>query len=396
MRISGIDIYRYLKPFEIEFHSSHTKRNNPDSLIIKIDFENGLYGLGEAVPRHYVTGEDCTTVASVIHDCFVPVLFSNEIKTRRDVIGLLEELENECGKSKVTSYNSALCAIEIALLDALGKLSSVPIGDFLGPTLRENIEYSVSVPFLSTETIMELYPMVKQFNFKHVKILLVKDESKNLERVGLIRSLLGDEVNLQVEANGSWTLREALSNIENLKDFNINAVEQPLPVGDLDSLIELRKNIDIPIVLDESICDLADAAEIMDMGAFDIINLKLSKCGGLIRSKEIADLASSHNIKCQLGSHVGETAILTNAGVHFAMTVPNVSHFAGSSFLLFQRSKREEKSQQENMNNGYALDRYGLGLETGGDRIIKDSRLMVSLNHGSGKKMSLIRGADPI
>ncbi|MFC1884432.1 enolase C-terminal domain-like protein [Thermodesulfobacteriota bacterium] len=140
------------------------------------------------------------------------------------------------------------------------------------------------------------------------------------------------------------------------------------------------------MTLDEYICSLNDARKLIEIGTFDIINIKLSKCGGLIRSKEIADLAHSHNIECQLGAHVGETAMLSTAGIHFAMTVQNISHFAGTSFLLFRDLYQTMVSDEEDMNDNYAVNRFGLGMKSGHDTLLEDSRLVVSVDHNSLKK----------
>lgn len=396
MRISRIELYQYLKPFEIQFHSAHLKRNSPESIIIKITFDNGLYGMGEAVPRNYVTGEDCSSVIRVIQECFCPALFSHEIKCRDNVVDLLEEFERECVRKKFSFYNSALCGMDVALLDALGKFYHVSAADFLGPAVREDIEYSVSIPFLPNETIKKLYPIVQGHDFRYVKVLMGKDENENVEKVRLIRSLMGTGVRIQVEANGTWSLKEALSNIDRLQEFDISAVEQPLPADDISSMIELKKRIRIPIILDESISSLSEARTLIEKDAFDIINIKLSKCGGFLRSKEIADFALARNTECQLGAHVGETAILSHAGIHFAMTVQNITHFAGASFLLFQSPSPTSGHHGKPKVNWEEKDPYGLGVESEHDNILRDSRLVVSVDNPSLKKPRAVNGSDPV
>ena len=223
-----------------------------------------------------------------------------------------------------------------------------------------------------------------------------KDENENVEKVRLIRTLMGKGVRIQVEANGIWSLKEALSNIDRLQEFDISAVEQPLPESDVSSMVELKKRIHIPIILDESISSLSEARTLIEKDAFDIINIKLSKCGGLLRSKEIADFALSRNTECQLGAHVGETAILSHAGIHFAMTVQNVSHFAGSSFLLFKSPSPTSGYERKPVMRGDGTDPCGLGVESEHDNILRDSRLVVSLDDPSLKKSRAVNGSDPV
>jgi L-alanine-DL-glutamate epimerase-like enolase superfamily enzyme len=97
-------------------------------------------------------------------------------------------------------------------------------------------------------------------------------------------------------------------------------------------------------------CNLSDAINLIEMSACDILNIKISKCGGLLRSRNIADFAQSKNFCCQLGAHVGETSILSRAGECFAQTIPNLVYFEGRSFLLFENTgnvKSVKKSSGE-------------------------------------------------
>ncbi len=361
MNIVKISLYQYNEPFKLRFHSSQTLRTKAESIIVRLEFKNGISGYGESSPRTYVTGESCSTVVQVIQNCFSPILFSYAINTTDDVERVLNELENECLKRDIFHYNSALGAIDIALLDALGKLQKLPITNFLGSIVRKKAPYSISVPFLPPEKIRELFFRFQEFNFKYVKVLLGEVESENLKRVSLIRSLFGGNIDIRVEANEKWTFEQAISNLEKLKKFNITAVEQPVAKDDIEGLQRLKKAIEVPIIVDESMCSLSDAKRLIEREACDILNIKISKCGGLLRSRGIAHFAQSQGIPCLLGAHVGETMILNAAGKSFALTTPNLLHFEGLSFLLFKdlwrNSQLEIKSKRED-----GVSRFGLGI----------------------------------
>ena len=365
MKIIKFGLYKFKKPFKLSFHSTQAFRTNADSVIFRLEFENGIIGYGESTPRSYVTGEDCSTVAQIAQDRFAPILLSSAINTIDDVVDLLNELENECIKRNILQYNSALGGIDIALLDALGKSKKSSVTHFLDPTVREQISYSIPIPFLPLQKIQDLFFELENFRISHVKVLVGGIESENIERVSLVRSLFGEHVNIRLEVNERWTFQKAISNIEKLQRFNITAVEQPLPKDDIAGLAALRKEINIPIIVDESMCGLDDAKTLIEGEACDILNIKISKCGGLLRSKRIAHFAQSHDIQCQLGAHVGETDILSSAGKCFAFTTQNLVFFEGCSFLLFEESWRnnqiDNKSEREAGNSNFGL---GLGATT--------------------------------
>jgi L-alanine-DL-glutamate epimerase-like enolase superfamily enzyme len=352
MKVVKINLYKYNEPLRLEFHSTQTFRTTAESIIVQLEFENGILGYGESAPRIYVTGEDCSTVPFVIRNCFSSILFSNEITTIDNVDNVLDQLENECHNNNIAHYNSALGAIDTALLDALARFQKQPVTSLLGPIVRKKISYSISIPLLPLKKIQELFfQLTKPVRVKYVKVLVAEVENENMDRVGLVRSLFGDDVHIKVENNGKWTFRQAVGNLDRLKKFNITAVEQPLAKDDIEGLRKLKEATGIPIIVDESICSLSDAKRLIEREACDILNIKISKCGGLLRSRRIARFAEAQNILCQLGAHVGETEILREAGKSFALTTPNLVYFEGYSFLPFEDEWRsgefEIKSDNE-------------------------------------------------
>ena len=369
MKILKINTYKYNKSFRFNFHSTQTFRTSAESIIVRLEFENGISGYGESTPRDYVTGEDCSTVVQVIQNCFSSILLSHGIHTIDDVEGVLNKLESECLKKNILHYNSALGAIDIALLDALGKLQKVPVTNFLGSIVREKALYSISIPFLPLQKIKELFFQLPKPNIKYVKVLVGETESENIKRVSLVRSLFGGHVDIRVEANGKWTFQQAISNLEKLDKFNITAVEQPVAKDDIVALQRLKKTIKIPIIVDESMCSLSDAKNLIEKEACDILNIKISKCGGLLRSMEIAHFAQSQNISCQLGAHVGETEILSAAGKSFALTTSNLVYFEGASFLLFEETYSNNQSEIKNKRED-RVSNFGLGIKLTNQQLI--------------------------
>jgi len=127
MKILRINLFHCNTPFKFSFHSPHTIRAQADSVVVELQFNNHISGYGESVPRPYVTGETPSTVTHTIKNYFSKILFQREINSLEEVQRTLTALEKECLDRSVSTYNSALGAIDIALLDALGKLQGVPL-----------------------------------------------------------------------------------------------------------------------------------------------------------------------------------------------------------------------------------------------------------------------------
>jgi muconate cycloisomerase len=140
---------------------------------------------------------------------------------------------------------------------------------------------------------------------------------------------------LRVDANGAWTLDEAVRRAEGLARHHVLAVEQPLARGDEAALADLRRRARVPIMLDESLLTVAGAERLVAGGQVDLFNIRLSKNGGLVQSLKLAELADRAGLDFQLGCMVGETGILTAAGRVFLELVGRRVRFSEGSYGRF-------------------------------------------------------------
>src|SRR5262249_46478591 len=145
-----------------------------------------------------------------------------------------------------------------------------------------------------------------------------------------LRRLMGRGVELRVDANEAWSPTEAVTQIRALSPFGISVVEQPVAHADVDTFAALRHEVNVPIMLDEALCSLYDAERACERDRCDWFNLRLSKCGGFIPTLRLAEFARLHGFGYQLGCQVGETALLSAAGRHFASSVAGLRAVEGS------------------------------------------------------------------
>jgi L-Ala-D/L-Glu epimerase len=164
--------------------------------------------------------------------------------------------------------------------------------------------------------------------------------------------------------------------VAELLPFRITSVEQPVPHAQLHVLSALRGKLGVPIMLDESLCSRGDGERAIADGTCDLFNLRLSKCGGFIPTLRLAQLARRSGLACQLGCQVGETAILSAAGRHFASRVRGLRYLEGS---YDRHLVREALSTQDQTfgRGGWARSLPGPGL---GIAIDPDALERVTLN----------------
>ena len=135
--------------------------------------------------------------------------------------------------------------------------------------------------------------------------------------MSLARKSLGPNISLRVDANEAWKPEELAAKAKAFEQFEIVSIEQPVRHEDVEQLAEIRPNLSIAVMLDESLCSLSDGQHAIDHGLCDLFNIRLSKCGGLINSVKLAVMAQQAGLGFQLGSQVGETGILSAAGRQF-------------------------------------------------------------------------------
>ena len=116
-----------------------------------------------------------------------------------------------------------------------------------------------------------------------------------------------------------------------MRPYRLSAVEQPLPADDLEGLRRVTAATTEQIIVDESLRTLAEAETLAQTRACDAFNIRVSKCGGLLRSARIARIAAENGLTCVVGAQVGESGILSAAGRHLAASLPAVRYLEGSA-----------------------------------------------------------------
>jgi muconate cycloisomerase len=352
-------------------HASHV-RTETDNVVVRCVLSDGAVGFGEGVPRDYVTGET--------------IDFSLDLLKRSD---LGKQLDSDCpdfvaavhlaerirlapvpGDDRMIQGNAARCAVELAVLDAFGRALGEPltrVTELIVPDLykfREGVHYSAAIT-RGKGWKARLYCLIfRVFGVRQMKLKVGIPGYDDIRRTKMIRRWLGSKIDMRLDANEAWSPGEVAERIRELEPFGITSVEQPVKHEDVACLAEVRKHVRTPIMLDESLCGEVDAEKAVQHGWCDLFNLRLSKCGGYIPSLRLAQLAKRHGLGYQLGCQVGETAILSAAGRHFATSVADLRYVEGSydRHLVWERLSQEDITFTRRGGWAPALVGCGLGV----------------------------------
>ncbi|HKB06276.1 MAG TPA: enolase C-terminal domain-like protein [Gemmataceae bacterium] len=371
MKVAELTAYVVRIPLKKRIkHASHA-RTETDNVLVRVRLTDGSVGWGEGVPREYVTGESA--------DSAIDLLKTTDLKAQlgecRDYIEALRVIERfkpavVPGDARGVQGNAARCAVEIALLDAYGRAFGEPlcnITKFLTPDMyrfRDKVQYSGAITSAKSGVKIRLAAWrMRLFGVSQIKVKVGIEEHDDAYRMRVIRGRVGKSMDLRVDANEAWPADAAAAKIAELEPYDISAVEQPVPHGEVDRLAHIRKRVNTPIMLDESLCGMTDAERAAANGLCDLFNLRLSKCGGFLPALRLAEFAAKHGLGYQLGCQVGETAILSAAGRQFATSVKDLRYIEGS----FDRYLVQYPLGDEDITFGWggwapAIVRTGLGI----------------------------------
>ncbi len=353
-------------------HASYT-RTESDNLVVRCRLENGVQGYGEGVPREYVTGETIDAAFELLRQSnLADFCANNDLGNFAEATGAVSRfaLAAVADDPRQCKGNATRCAVELALLDAYGRHFGQPVSamtrlvaeDLWQP--RDRVQYSGAITSARGFKARIAAWSMWLYGFSQCKIKVGIAGYDDVTRLEIIRRRVGKKMDLRVDANEAWKPDEVAARIHELEPFGITSVEQPVAHEDVACLAEARKQVATPIMHDESLCSMYDAEQAVAHGTCDLFNLRLSKCGGFIPSLRLAQFARRHGLGYQLGCQVGETAILSAAGRHFAAGVRDIRYLEGS----YDRRLVREALGRQDITFGYggwapALTGPGLGIE---------------------------------
>lgn len=344
-------------PFTLPVRHNLADHRQVVTIIVGMTTTTGARGFGEGIPRSFVTGETLAASLNLLQSSLVPQVRSQTFAGPEALRAFLSDLGEEAATAP-----AAFCAWETALLDAAARSWGLSMATLLDLPPQPAATYSAVLPLADAQQMAHFLGLAKKFRIQHVKLKVGTPDDARV--AATVREVLGPGVDLRIDANAAWTPEEAIMNIKRLAAFNLSAVEQPVAKDDLTGLRQVQAAVDIPVIADESLCSLADAKNLIDLGACQMFNLRLSKCGGLMQTRKIWQLAREAGIACQLGCHVGETSILAAAGRHVALGLDGLRYVEGSLAPLYlSRDLVAEPLFIGPGGRGEALPGPGLGVE---------------------------------
>jgi L-alanine-DL-glutamate epimerase-like enolase superfamily enzyme len=355
MKIERVEAWpvtmRLGKPYMAAYDTLETTTN----IFLRLVTDRRFIGYGCAAPDDQVTGETPEETLAAMRKVVEPALRGADPLRPALLLDLLGP--------RLQEQPSALAAVDMALLDILGKKCDLPVWKLLGG-YRPSIKTSVTIGILSdAETVRQAREWVRR-GFQALKLKGGLDAESDAQRVLKVREAVGEEIELRFDANQGYSVEQALAFIGQTLPARLELLEQPTVQGQFDQLAEVTREGGLPTMADESLATLRDAFRLASDRVTDMLNVKLMKVGGVAEGMQITAVARAAKMKVMVGC-VDESALGIAAALHFALASPNVAYADLDGHIDLDGDPADGAV---NLQNGilYPQEQAGLGFDLPG------------------------------
>ena len=310
MKITKVRLGTISVPLRVPFKTALRSVNSVEDIIVEIHTDTGHIGYGEAPPTGAITGDTTGAILGALNDHIIKTIVGKDVD---DFENLLQTL-NKC----IVHNSSAKAAVDMALYDLYGQLYNIPVYKMLGGG-KNKIITDITISVNDPDEMARDTKVAIDRGYDTIKVKVGVNPDLDIARLTAVRAAAGPNTLIRIDANQALAPKQAVKLLNKMQDkgLDIEFVEQPVKGRDFEGLKYVTERSYVPVMADESVFSVEDAFKIMQMGAADLINIKLMKCGGIYNALKIASAAEVYGVECMLGCML-EAKVSVNAAVHLA------------------------------------------------------------------------------
>jgi cis-L-3-hydroxyproline dehydratase len=352
-KITKLEVYKVALP--LHEGSYKWSRGNSvtvfDSTVVAIHTDAGITGYGEVCP---------------LGPAYLPA-YANGVRTGIAEIGpaligldpTALSLVNDCMDESLRGHPYVKSAIDVACWDILGKVSGLPVAVLLGGRYGESFPLYRAISQESPEAMADKVAAYRADGYYKFQLKVGGAPDEDILRIIKVAEKLKTGDILVADANTGWTQHQAMRVVYAVRDVDVY-IEQPCT--SYRECLAVRRNTPRPFVLDEVIDSLEMVVEGVADNAMDVINLKISKVGGLTKARRIRDLCVSLGVALTIEDSWGGD-IVTAAIAHLAHSTPPDYLFSSTDFNSYVTVSNAEGAPQRIRGRLAASEKPGLGIE---------------------------------
>jgi len=322
-----------------------------DSTLVGVETDSGLVGYGEVCP---------------LGPFYLPA-YAEGVRAGLKELGphLLGFDPRELAKlnqrmdAALKGHPYVKSGIDIACWDLLGKATSLPVCVLMGGRFGERVRLYRAISQESAEEMARKVAKYKSEGYTRFQLKVGGDPDTDIERIHAVRAMLSSSDRLVADANTGWTQHEAVRVVRAVRDVDVY-IEQPCLT--YEECLAVRRLTNHPFVLDENVDGLDMLLRAKSDLAMDVVNLKISKLGGLTKTKQVRDLCVSMGIAMTLEDSWGGD-VTTAAIAHLAHSTPEEFRFTSTDFNSYNTVSNATGAPQRVDGYMQASEAPGLGIE---------------------------------
>jgi muconate cycloisomerase len=315
--IVAVDCFPALLPLRKPLVMATYRIDDGPVLFVRVRTGGGGEGWGEAAASPIMSGETLDGMRAAVRDLIAPRLIgANALDRAR----LSREL-----RSSMFANGGAIAAVDMALLDLVGRILDVPAVALLGGAIRRTVKplWLVGGSGNAEKDVAEAVALHAQA-FRSFKLKVgLKPVDEEIRTVKLLREALGPECLIAADANMGWDTTAAIRFTTGSAPFGLAFLEQPTPAGDIARMATVAAASPIPIGIDESLHGLGDLLAHVAARAVGGASLKTIKLGGISPVVAAAGVCDALGLSVNLAMMM-ESSLATAAMVHAACAIPRV------------------------------------------------------------------------
>ena len=308
MNIREIEATPFRIPFVRPFLIGGIGVEARTGVLIRVRGDDGRVGLGEAAP-HPLAGE------AVLRDMMQSIAAAREVLRPAgptELDGVLDRLE-------AVQSPEVRAGLEMACWDLAAQAAGVRLAEMISPTVRQRVPVNALIDRLDPADAASAAREFVAQGFCCLKLKVGRNVGEDAARLAAVRAAVGPQVGLRIDANGVWTLDEALRFLPQLAAYDLDYVEQP--VADAAVMAQVRRAVNVAIAADECVTDAAAVQRLATLRAADVIVVKPALLG-LRAAIAVARTAQACGMNVVVTS-VLDTSVGIAAGLHLAATLPD-------------------------------------------------------------------------
>lgn len=312
-------------PLKEPFVIATGRKDAASNVLVRVELADGTIGWGEVSATPYTSGDtQATAIAALDH--LRPVVIGKDVRSWRSLLAVTRRhLRFQAG---------AHSGLEIAVFDAFGKATGVPLWQLFGG-VKAAVETDLTLSLGTPEETGAAAGRAVRDGFRKIKIKVGMGVAIDIARVIAVRAA-APQCELALDANQAFTPKQAVELAHRVaaEGIELSLLEQPVRRDDLAGMRHVREHCGVPVGADESVFSPEDAIRVVREGAADVINIKVAKAG-LAGALDIASVARAANVDLMIGCMM-ESKIGLAASVHLACGLGCFTHCDLDSIYLLR------------------------------------------------------------